>query len=289
MSPSTIHTGPVEDGPKPPKQPPPEEDSGEGSEGSDESSEESGEGSEDALAERLRVLSLDPQKAKHFELLRGQAHDADVINEILTTPIFTEQVRQRLAELATDTDSESSETDDSQSQSCDTGDSESQSSESSDDSQPDAPFKQYGLLAGDINGPPSETRDPRIFYNVAAPSSTFICGSQGSGKSHTLSCLLENALISSEANVLPNPLTGLVFHYDTFVSDAGGSPCEAAYLSSHRGMCVRVLCAPTNIKQIRVSTALSLSKSLTYTVLRREYTKTFRTSRSKSSESTKKT
>jgi hypothetical protein len=112
------------------------------------------------------------------------------------------------------------------------------------------PFTQYGLLAGDIHG---LSTDPRIFFNVSAPSSTFICGSQGSGKSHTLSCLLENCLLPCEVNTLPNPLTGIVFHYDTFVSDSGGSPCEAAFLSSNNDIQVRVLCAPTNVGQIRAS------------------------------------
>ncbi|OBT84079.1 hypothetical protein VE02_07020 [Pseudogymnoascus sp. 03VT05] len=51
-------------------------------------------------------------------------------------------------------------------------------------------FPQYGLLAGladavqenfNTEGPGhSSVQDPRIFFNVAAPSSTFICGSQGS-------------------------------------------------------------------------------------------------------------
>ncbi|RDL33071.1 Uncharacterized protein BP5553_08510 [Venustampulla echinocandica] len=106
------------------------------------------------------------------------------------------------------------------------------------------PFPQYGLLGGLVdvlqNKEQSILRnelhndqDPRIFFNVAAPSSTFICGSQGSGKSHTLSCLLENCLSRSDAGPLPKPLTGIVFHYDTFISDDGGSPCEAAFLSSN--------------------------------------------------------
>jgi hypothetical protein len=123
-------------------------------------------------------------------------------------------------------------------------------------------FTQYGLLAGladvlDIEekntaASISSRQDPRIFFNIAAPSSTFICGSQGSGKSHTLSCLLENCLISSEASILPQPLTGLIFHYDTFIADGGGSPCEAAYLSSHPDIKVRVLCSPTNFRTIQV-------------------------------------
>lgn len=114
-------------------------------------------------------------------------------------------------------------------------------------------FSQHGLIAGDISRSNPGDQDRRLFHNIAAPASIFICGSQGSGKSHTLSCLLENCLVPCTANVLPRPLTGIVFHYDTFISDTGGSPCEAAYLSSHAGVTVRVLCAPTNTVQIRVS------------------------------------
>lgn len=122
---------------------------------------------------------------------------------------------------------------------------------------------QIGLLAGVTHilesikleqGPDTQSlQDPRLLFNVSSPSSTFICGSQGSGKSHTLSCMLENCLIPSKAGRLPHPLTGLVFHYDSFISDSTGSPCEAAFLSSHPGVDVRILCAPTNIHSIRVS------------------------------------
>lgn len=117
-------------------------------------------------------------------------------------------------------------------------------------------FPQYGLLAGlteSVTKIPVPTEDPRVFFNIASPSSTFICGSQGSGKSHTLSCLLENCLISSEAGQLPHPLTGLVFHYDTVASDEGGSPCEAAFLSSNPSVTVRVLCSPANVRTIKAS------------------------------------
>ncbi|BCR99859.1 uncharacterized protein AKAW2_50201A [Aspergillus luchuensis] len=111
---------------------------------------------------------------------------------------------------------------------------------------------QFGLLARAIEGSPSVViEDPRVFYNITPPSSTFICGSQGSGKSHTLSCILESCLIPSKAGQLPNPLTGIVFHYDTFISDTMGSPCEAAFLSSHPDIEVRVLCAPTNLHAIK--------------------------------------
>lgn len=124
-------------------------------------------------------------------------------------------------------------------------------------------ISQLGLLAGIshiLEFPKLEHKlgihnlheDPRLLFNVSSPSSTFICGSQGSGKSHTLSCMLENCLIPSKIGQLPNPLTGVVFHYDAFISDTVGSPCEAAFLSSHQGAKVRVLCSPTNINTIRV-------------------------------------
>lgn len=118
-------------------------------------------------------------------------------------------------------------------------------------------FTQYGLLAADASADvrkarsPGDAHDSRLFYNIAAPSSIFICGNQGSGKSHTLSCLLENCLLPSTANVLPRPLTGIVFHYDTFVADGGGVPCEAAYLASNPAVKVRVLCAPTNFHNMK--------------------------------------
>ncbi|KAL2841779.1 hypothetical protein BJX68DRAFT_257965 [Aspergillus pseudodeflectus] len=101
------------------------------------------------------------------------------------------------------------------------------------------------------------SNDPRLFFNITPPSSTFICGSQGLGKSHTLSCMLEACLIpSSKLGRLPNPLTGVVFHYDTFISDVPGQPCDAAYLASNADVSVRVLCAPTNVASIKASNLL---------------------------------
>ncbi|KAJ5788524.1 hypothetical protein N7457_003514 [Penicillium paradoxum] len=90
--------------------------------------------------------------------------------------------------------------------------------------QPGQGPSQYGLLGGvkkvnasGFSSPETEilAKDPRLFFNVASPSSTFICGSQGS------------------AGRLLSPLTAVVFHYDTFICDNGGSPCEAAFLASH--------------------------------------------------------
>ncbi|PVH72139.1 hypothetical protein DL98DRAFT_611852 [Cadophora sp. DSE1049] len=124
-------------------------------------------------------------------------------------------------------------------------------------------FSQFGFLAGDadildyIATSGTDTAslpanlDPRIYFNISAPSSAFICGSQGSGKSHTLSCLLENCLLKSSVSKLDNPLSGLVFHYDSFISDIQGTPCEAAHLSSNPNIKVRILCSPSNAQTIK--------------------------------------
>ncbi|GJC90032.1 hypothetical protein ColLi_13311 [Colletotrichum liriopes] len=115
----------------------------------------------------------------------------------------------------------------------------------------DLPTSQVGLFGASVSQNRPLSQASRLFYNVSCPSSVFICGSQGSGKSNTLACLLENCLISSKLGHLPQPLAGIVFHFDSFVSDAGGLPCEAAFLASHSQASVRVLCAPTNIRTIR--------------------------------------
>ena len=124
-------------------------------------------------------------------------------------------------------------------------------------------FPQYGLLgekemvfghdsSSDAENETSkqssaESEDERVFLNVHAPFSAFICGSQGSGKSHTLSCMLETALISSGGlGKLPWPLTGIVFHWDK----AGNQLCEAAYLCSS-GIPVTVLVSPSNFDHLK--------------------------------------
>ncbi|KAL8387017.1 hypothetical protein RB595_010220 [Gaeumannomyces hyphopodioides] len=165
--------------------------------------------------------------AEHLKLLTLGSDDND-LSELQAVPMFTAQVRKHAEEMKASTRPT--------------------------DGRPDGQnlFTQYGLLAADAGADIAKARsagdayDSRVFYNIAAPSSIFVCGSQGSGKSHTLSCILENCLLPSAANVLPRPLTGIVFHCDTFVTDGGGEPCEAAYLASNDRIKVRVLCAPTN-------------------------------------------
>ncbi|EEP81237.1 predicted protein [Uncinocarpus reesii 1704] len=120
-------------------------------------------------------------------------------------------------------------------------------------------FPQYGLIGkrlatygyGSENIQTGEAEDDLIYTNTNAPWSAFICGSQGSAKSHTLSCMLENALLApSQTGKLAAPLTGLVLHYDRFSGFEAGQPCEAAYVCSS-GIPVRVLVSPSNYQHMK--------------------------------------
>jgi hypothetical protein len=93
-------------------------------------------------------------------------------------------------------------------------------------------FAQRGLLGTVLSvhadGLPSRTIDPRIYLNLDAPSSGLVCGvqvgaflfiatvaealhNQGSGKSHTVSCILESSLMSNrKIGALPAPLGTVV-------------------------------------------------------------------------------
>ncbi|KAL8996254.1 MAG: hypothetical protein Q9169_004185 [Polycauliona sp. 2 TL-2023] len=129
-------------------------------------------------------------------------------------------------------------------------------------SAPGMVFPQYGLLAakehihdltietdliqdGKDIPPAVESDDNRIFLNVHAPFSAFICGSQGSGKSYTLSRMLEASLLESPLGKLSHPMTGLLFHWDRLME-----PCEAAYLCS-AGIEVTVLVSPFNYENMK--------------------------------------
>lgn len=170
-------------------------------------------------------LQLVPQRKQGGGIRRQEQ-----IEETTTTPLFTQHVRTVVENQMRDLGS-------------------------SDDL-----FRQYGLLG--VRDATYNTRYPDasatlstaenlIFANMNAPWSTFICGSQGAGKSHTLSCLLENALLrSSPAGTNPNPLAALVFHYDSFTGSESTQLCEAAYLCSS-GIPVRVLVSPSNLPALR--------------------------------------
>ncbi|PVF93467.1 hypothetical protein CPB86DRAFT_715372 [Serendipita vermifera] len=121
------------------------------------------------------------------------------------------------------------------------------------------PFAQRALLgkilrihSEDLKASPN---DIRLYMNLDAPSSGLVCGVQGSGKSHTVSCILESSLmVDRRVGTLPAPLSTIVFHYD---EENGGQPCEAAFLSELKDRSgpgvqeVVVLVSPTSLQRRR--------------------------------------
>jgi len=116
---------------------------------------------------------------------------------------------------------------------------------------------QYGLMGSHKE---LDTKS-KLFLNTNTPLSAFVCGVQGSGKSHTTSCILENSLIpSKKLGHLESPLSALVFCYGQFSGDGSGySISEAAFLACPSPQFpngahvkrVNVLVAPSNF--IRIS------------------------------------
>ena len=116
-------------------------------------------------------------------------------------------------------------------------------------------FSQYSMLGNKVGtlhkGKMEQEKDTTnpdnlIFLNMNEPFSTFICGSQGGGKSHTLSCILEGGLLyNNPVGQVTAPSAGIVFHYDQFSGYSSTQVCEAAYLCS-KGIPVRVVVSPTN-------------------------------------------
>ncbi|KAI1523523.1 AAA-10 domain containing protein, partial [Pyrenophora tritici-repentis] len=109
---------------------------------------------------------------------------------------------------------------------------------------------QYGLL-GSLAGEDVSSPSSQIFSNPSTPFSAFICGVQGSGKSHTTACLLENSMICSD-NIgrLRGSVSSLVFSYG---SSDGNNISEVAYLGAskpgfdnHHAKKVTVLVSPSN-------------------------------------------
>ena len=92
---------------------------------------------------------------------------------------------------------------------------------------------QYGLL-GSLEQESEMLTDPQLFLNTNVPFSAFVCGVQGSGKSHTTSCILENSiLVSPRLGYLESPVSTLVFSYGEWSSGgAGFNISEATFLGS---------------------------------------------------------
>ena len=107
---------------------------------------------------------------------------------------------------------------------------------------------QYGLLGFHTGDHPQIPQHEPIMLNTRAPNSTFICGSQGSGESYTLNCILENCLLADpQYGSNPNPVTGVAFHYD---NDDADSLAEVASLCSRR-IQVCVLVSTSNYHKLR--------------------------------------
>ncbi|KAI0265152.1 hypothetical protein BC834DRAFT_1033285 [Gloeopeniophorella convolvens] len=124
-------------------------------------------------------------------------------------------------------------------------------------------INQYGVFGTIID--PRQLRAPvdswdddsaRLYLNTNTPFSALVCGVQGSGKSHTVSVLLENMFVAgcTALGQLVKPLSGLVLH----VGEVGASaaPCEAAYVShstidNAKPPPVRVFVAPSSLKRMQ--------------------------------------
>jgi hypothetical protein len=108
-------------------------------------------------------------------------------------------------------------------------------------------LKQYAVLGHEPSLQHDNTTCKPVLLNTNAPWSAFLCGSQGSGKSHTLSCMLENCLLD-DPRIGKNPhlLAGLVLHYD---GSRGSGVCEAAYLCSK--VKTRVLVSASNYGNLK--------------------------------------
>ncbi|KAL5508439.1 hypothetical protein ACEPAH_6058 [Sanghuangporus vaninii] len=93
---------------------------------------------------------------------------------------------------------------------------------------------QYGLLGQILSihnkGQSDVPEDNRLYINTNAPLSVLVCGVQGSGKSHTVACMLESMFIEEDDRIgtLSKSLSGLVLH----MSDGGSTsnPNETAWV-----------------------------------------------------------
>jgi hypothetical protein len=96
----------------------------------------------------------------------------------------------------------------------------------------------------------------RLYLNTNTPFSALVCGVPASGKSHTVSVILENMFVTgcTALGRLVKPLCGLVLH----VGETGGSaaPCEVAYLgislvNNAKPPPVVVYVTPSSLKRMR--------------------------------------
>ncbi|KAE8366116.1 hypothetical protein BDV27DRAFT_156197 [Aspergillus caelatus] len=119
---------------------------------------------------------------------------------------------------------------------------------------------QFALMGGLSAQQSALPQDPRVMLNTNVPFSAFICGVQGSGKSHTTSCIIENCSLPLPIlGALKRPLSTLVLNFNEYSSNVGAQPCEAAFLSSALpewskngfSIPVRILVPPSNFHNLK--------------------------------------
>lgn len=186
----------------------------------------------------------------HSALLEGSGRSGKS-EDLRTTPLFSLKVKHIMDKIneaegdhkGDEADENEDDSDDSDDKKEDDTDSSKATPERKPGSDANPYFPQYSLLGFHVGDHPEIPELEPILQNTRTPVSTFICGSQGSGKSYTLSCLLENCLRPDPALGKPGAsVAGLLFHYDV---DSESQPAEAASLCS-LGIRVRVLVSPTN-------------------------------------------
>lgn len=110
---------------------------------------------------------------------------------------------------------------------------------------------QYGLLGCMVSESSTDKVNARVFLNTNIAFSAFICGVQGSGKSHTTACMIgmnnklqniatyktngftENCIIQSRVlGSLEKPLFALIFNFAEYSSHANFRPSEVVFLAS---------------------------------------------------------
>ncbi|KAF1946555.1 hypothetical protein EJ02DRAFT_493622, partial [Clathrospora elynae] len=112
--------------------------------------------------------------------------------------------------------------------------------------QMNAGLQQYAVM-GNVPKDEKGSYAQPVLLNTNSPWSAFLCGSQGSGKSHALSCMLEDCLlVDPNIGQNPLPLAGIVFHYDR---SQGSDVCEAAYLCS--SVPTKVLVSASNYGRLK--------------------------------------
>lgn len=114
---------------------------------------------------------------------------------------------------------------------------------SEDTTSPPSSIKMHNIFGAPTTVEGEPEPEP-ILLDTNAPWSAFICGSQGSGKSYTMSAMIESCLYRSPAiGKLPKPLAGAVFHNSTVLMH---NICEVAHLVS-LGVKVNVLVSRSNL------------------------------------------